>query len=323
VSDNRDRVCRTATSAADPGGRTARITGTLTHTTNWQDTGPLTRGSKRAAVAAPCHRSDDHTLVFVYSIYQGLLQNGALIVVYTLIVLVLRSPLEDPLSAKRVIRTERRVQAFVMLAIAVFVAGGFAANRYVTAAHIRPPSAPPVRDAVVAPTPEGSVVKPHTRAPSPKATAHRPKTRTSPSRASRTRTHPAAAPPAKVMTPEDAALRLTNAQRAKHGCTALRSDPRLRTAARLHSADMRLWRYFDHNSLDGATPWDRIKAAGYSTPGAENIAQGYPTAQAVVLGWMNSPDHRANILNCSLKAVGIGVAYGQGGPWWTQDFGYR
>jgi uncharacterized protein YkwD len=38
---------------------------------------------------------------------------------------------------------------------------------------------------------------------------------------------------------------------------------------------------------------------------------------------MKSPGHRANILNCSLKAVGIGVEYGSGGPWWTQDFGYR
>jgi uncharacterized protein YkwD len=133
----------------------------------------------------------------------------------------------------------------------------------------------------------------------------------------------AAGVPAKNLSAEDLAVRLTNAQRTQHGCSALRVDSRLRTAARAHSKDMRVRNYFEHNSPDGATPWDRIKADGYSQPGAENIAMGYATAQAVVDGWMNSPGHRANILNCKLKAVGIGVEYGSGGPWWTQDFGYQ
>jgi uncharacterized protein YkwD len=129
--------------------------------------------------------------------------------------------------------------------------------------------------------------------------------------------------PAKNLSAEGLAVQLTNAQRAQHGCSALRVDTRLRTAARAHSKDMRVKSYFEHNSPDGKTPWDRIKAAGYAQPGAENIAMGYPTAQAVVTGWMNSPGHRANILNCKLKAVGIGVEYGSGGPWWTQDFGFQ
>ncbi|MYW44663.1 CAP domain-containing protein, partial [Streptomyces sp. SID161] len=38
--------------------------------------------------------------------------------------------------------------------------------------------------------------------------------------------------------------------------------------------------------------------------------------------WMNSPGHRANILNCGFKTLGVGVHFGPGGPWWTQDFGY-
>src|SRR3954470_10448613 len=94
-------------------------------------------------------------------------------VVDTSIVLLLRSPLEDPLSAKRVISIKRRVQAFVILAIAVFVAAGFAANRYMTAAHTVPGDRP-AQDAVVVPSPEGSAVKPHTPAPSsgrPRASA--------------------------------------------------------------------------------------------------------------------------------------------------------
>jgi uncharacterized protein YkwD len=246
------------------------------------------------------------------------------------IVLLLRSPLEDPLSAKRVIPIKRRVQAFVILAIAFFVAAGFAANRYVTAAHPVPTDRP-AQDSAVLPSPEGSAVKPPKPKPSP-AKSHPRHVSTHPAVAAKvTRTgksssHPAAAParvPAKTVSAEDLAVRLTNAQRAQHGCSALRIDSHLRTAARAHSKDMRVRHYFEHNSLDGRTPWDRIKAAGYSQPGAENIAMGYATAQAVVSGWMNSPGHRANILNCSLKAVGIGVEYGSGGPWWTQDFGFR
>jgi uncharacterized protein YkwD len=122
---------------------------------------------------------------------------------------------------------------------------------------------------------------------------------------------------------EQTAVVLTNAQRERHGCAPLRTDSRLRTAARDHSADMRDRGYFDHDTPNGTSPWDRIKAQGYADPGAENIARGYGTAAAVVAGWMDSPGHRANILNCDLKAVGIGVAYGPSGPWWTQDFGFR
>jgi uncharacterized protein YkwD len=248
-------------------------------------------------------------------------------------VLVLRSPQEDPLSAKRV---KRRVQAFVLLAIAVFVSGGFAARSLWSAAqrHSPSPITSPARD-LVAPSPQGAAVHPSTPSASPSATPRRSKSpakkRKSPSHSATphpTRSAKAAAPPASGGTTaaaraESEAVRLTNVQRAQHGCTALRVDTRLRTAARLHSADMRDRNYFDHNSPDGRSPWTRIKAAGYTTPGAENIAKGYPTAAAVIQGWMNSPGHRANILNCKLKAVGIGVAYGSGGPWWTQDFGYQ
>ncbi|ACU76833.1 SCP-like extracellular [Catenulispora acidiphila DSM 44928] len=115
---------------------------------------------------------------------------------------------------------------------------------------------------------------------------------------------------------------LTNDQRAAHGCPALRDDSRLRAAAVGHSVDMQARDYFDHNTPDGVTPWTRIGAQGYSDPSAENIAKGQPTPQAVVEAWMNSAGHRANILNCSSKAIGVGVQFGPGGPWWTQDFGY-
>lgn len=115
---------------------------------------------------------------------------------------------------------------------------------------------------------------------------------------------------------------LINEQRTAHGCPALHDDPRLRTAAVGHSADMRARNYFAHNTPDGITPWTRIEAQGYPDPSAENIAMGQQTPQEVVNAWMNSPGHRANILNCSSKAVGIGVQFGPDGPWWTQDFGF-
>jgi uncharacterized protein YkwD len=121
---------------------------------------------------------------------------------------------------------------------------------------------------------------------------------------------------------EQRVLALTNTQRGKHGCAPLRGNSRLANAARAHSTDMAVHKYFDHNSQDGTSPWTRIKRAGYTQPGAENIAMGQPTPAAVMQSWMNSPGHRANILNCKLKALGVGVHTGSGGPWWTQDFGW-
>ncbi|XVQ12060.1 CAP domain-containing protein [Spirillospora sp. CA-255316] len=122
---------------------------------------------------------------------------------------------------------------------------------------------------------------------------------------------------------ETAVALLTNKERAKEGCAPLRIDARLVTAARRHSADMAANDYFDHTSRNGDSPWKRMEAAGYPSPGAENIAKGYGTAAAVVAGWMKSPGHRANILNCKLRAIGVGMASGSGGPWWTQDFGWK
>ncbi|GII86478.1 hypothetical protein Ssi03_44680 [Sphaerisporangium siamense] len=128
--------------------------------------------------------------------------------------------------------------------------------------------------------------------------------------------------PSSIVTAEDEVARLTNAARQEQGCGPLRIDEKLRQAARGHSDDMAAKGYFDHNSQDGRTPWDRIKAAGYtSNMYAENIARGQQTPEAVVKAWLNSPGHRANIMNCKLKAIGVGVHFGSGGPWWTQDFG--
>ncbi|KUO07627.1 CAP domain-containing protein [Streptomyces sp. DSM 15324] len=115
---------------------------------------------------------------------------------------------------------------------------------------------------------------------------------------------------------------LVNEERAKVGCSALSANSALSELAERFSDDMAARGFFDHTDPDGKTPWDRAAAAGISSLGGENIARGQADAAAVMEAWMNSPGHRANILNCDFKTLGVGVHFGPGGPWWTQDFGY-
>ncbi|MGW6783630.1 sigma-70 family RNA polymerase sigma factor [Streptomyces sp. NPDC054987] len=117
---------------------------------------------------------------------------------------------------------------------------------------------------------------------------------------------------------------LVNSERAAAGCGPLKENQQLRAAAQGHSDDMAARHFFDHTNPDGEDPGERTTASGYrwSTYG-ENIARGQQTAQSVMDSWMKSPGHRANILNCSFKDIGVGVHQGSGGPWWTQNFGAK
>ncbi|MEU8651560.1 sigma-70 family RNA polymerase sigma factor [Streptomyces sp. NPDC048737] len=119
-------------------------------------------------------------------------------------------------------------------------------------------------------------------------------------------------------------IALVNEERAAAGCGPLTDDAKLRDAAQGHSEDMAARGFFDHTDPDGGDPGKRITAAGYrwSTYG-ENIAKGQQTAESVMTSWMNSPGHRANILNCAFKNIGVGIHDGSGGPWWTQNFGAK
>ncbi|WP_405563372.1 CAP domain-containing protein [Streptomyces sp. NBC_01180] len=119
-----------------------------------------------------------------------------------------------------------------------------------------------------------------------------------------------------------AVLSLVNQQRAQAGCRPVRADMSLASLAGAFSAEMASRSFFDHTDPDGATPWDRADKAGVKGLGGENIARGQADAAAVMDSWMHSPGHRANILNCHFKTLGVGVHFGTGGPWWTQDFGY-
>lgn len=118
---------------------------------------------------------------------------------------------------------------------------------------------------------------------------------------------------------EQQVLTLTNAERAKQGLAALQADTKLMAAAREKSVDMQKNNYFSHTSPTFGSPFDRLKALGISYKSAgENIAQGQRTPAEVVQAWMDSPGHRANILNTSYTHLGVGFV--ENGYYWTQQF---
>ncbi|MDX5563608.1 CAP domain-containing protein [Streptomyces sp. ID05-04B] len=180
------------------------------------------------------------------------------------------------------------------------------------------------------PSASASSAAPTTTAPEkPESTPSKPpsqKPETTPSR-SRAATRAPAKPKAPVTVSAEAqaaaeVLKLVNEERAKVGCSAVSANSSLSDLAEKFSDDMAARGFFDHTAPDGATPWDRAAAAGISGLGGENIARGQADAAAVMEAWMNSPGHKANILNCDFRTLGVGVHFGSGGPWWTQDFGY-
>ncbi|QHC32124.1 CAP domain-containing protein [Streptomyces sp. HF10] len=115
-------------------------------------------------------------------------------------------------------------------------------------------------------------------------------------------------------------VQLVNAERAKAGCRPLTLDAKLTEAAQAHSADMAAHQNMSHTGSDGSDPGTRITQAGYTWSAyGENVAYGYATAAEVMAGWMSSPGHRANILDCGYQEIGVGLA--QPGSYWTQDFG--
>ncbi|MGE5530337.1 MAG: CAP domain-containing protein [Patescibacteria group bacterium] len=133
------------------------------------------------------------------------------------------------------------------------------------------------------------------------------------------------APPAQPARPADDAatqnltadesyiLQAVNAERAKAGLAPLQIDYRLVQTARTKSRDMIQNGYFGHQSPTLGSPFDQMRAAGitYRTAG-ENIA-GNSSVAGAMQAWMNSPGHRANILNAGFTRIGIGVI--DGGPY--------
>ena len=124
-------------------------------------------------------------------------------------------------------------------------------------------------------------------------------------------------------------VKLTNNERAKAGLPPLKLNNKLVNAAQDHSSDMAQDDFFSHTGADGSSIGDRVKGSGYQySRTGENIAAGQPTPEAVVRGWMNSPGHRANILNPNYTEIGVGYEYLENDTgsvnynhYWTQVFG--
>jgi uncharacterized protein YkwD len=115
---------------------------------------------------------------------------------------------------------------------------------------------------------------------------------------------------------------LVNRERDANGCGDVKINDKLAAAAQAHSQDQAAHDTMSHTGSDGSSPWDRAGRAGYSQAIGENVAAGYRTPAAVMDGWMNSAGHRANILNCQARAIGVGVAAASDGTlYWTQMFG--
>ena len=124
-------------------------------------------------------------------------------------------------------------------------------------------------------------------------------------------------------------LELTNEERAKAGLDPLKLNNKLANAADDHSDSMAQDDFFSHTGADGSSVADRVQSNGYqySTVG-ENIAAGQTTAEDVVQAWMDSPGHRANILNANYTEIGIGYEFLENDTgsvnynhYWTQVFG--
>lgn len=130
-----------------------------------------------------------------------------------------------------------------------------------------------------------------------------------------------AAPPTSTL--EAQVISWTNNARVKAGCGKLRTSRALAKAAESHSADMVRYDFFSHTGANGSRFTQRATRAGFTRrPMGENIAWGYRDARGVMRGWLNSPGHRRNILNCESTMIGVGAVRDSDGVlYWTQEFG--
>ena len=106
-----------------------------------------------------------------------------------------------------------------------------------------------------------------------------------------------------------ALLTETNAQRTSNGVASVSLNSQLDAAAQAKANDMAARNYWSHETPDGGQPWQFITGAGYVyTTAGENLAYGFDSSAATITGWMNSPGHRANLLNTAFHDVGFGIA---------------
>ena len=114
---------------------------------------------------------------------------------------------------------------------------------------------------------------------------------------------------------------LVNAQRAAHGLAPLRTSGKLARAAQAHACDNAARASYSHYGSDGSDLGMRLRRVGYRlSTAAENTGLGFSDPEPLVTYWMNSPGHKANILNPSITELGLGQADGAR-PTWVLDFG--
>lgn len=103
----------------------------------------------------------------------------------------------------------------------------------------------------------------------------------------------------------------TNSQRNANERASLTINEKLNLSAQAKANDMVGRDYWAHNTPEGKEPWIFIDAQGYSYMKAgENLAYGFNDANATIIGWMNSPSHKANLLDSTFTEVGFGFANG-------------
>lgn len=117
-------------------------------------------------------------------------------------------------------------------------------------------------------------------------------------------------------------VKLVNTERAKEGLPALTVDAGIESAALVRAKETE--KSFSHTRPDGRQFSTALTEAGVTFRGSgENIAYGQRTPEEVMKGWMNSPGHRANIMNKNYTKIGVGYYQNSNGVnYWTQLFTY-
>lgn len=145
---------------------------------------------------------------------------------------------------------------------------------------------------------------------------------------------PTAPPPPAATAPTSAAARedheferrvldLVNQERSTRGLRPLAYDARLDRAAEGHTAHQGRVGKMAHDGIGNGTIESRVRAAGWSSGYSENVAYGQMTPEEVMTTWMNSPPHRAGILDPRFTHIGVAFEKSatNGLNYWTQNFG--
>lgn len=106
-------------------------------------------------------------------------------------------------------------------------------------------------------------------------------------------------------------IRGTNQQRTELGLEPLRESRRLTAAARSKARHMLQRDYWGHYGPGGKTPWSFVQEEGYDYRHVgENLAKGFHTSDGVMEGWLNSPEHRDNMLGAQYRDMGAAAVHG-------------